>query len=546
MKKTMLVLMGMGALNGVMATDSSTNLVYNGDFSQSDCYADWCIYNTANSVRGWCPEPEIEVGYGSVYSNYLTNERVLELAPNVNTCVKQAIKNIEPGCYQLKFEWGARKDRAFSDCQFNVSLGGKALKSITPSDYQIHSETIDVEFSSGCEAELRFCGIGGDNNSYGAFIKSVSLVKKLPNPPVYQIPQYPPITINVPVMNPPTLTPPPIVVPNLPQPVLPQQPYLNLPVISPPTFQFPTINYQHVNPPVIPSPPVITLPPIVFNPIGFYMESHSQQCYNKEYTLEVGGEIEIAFDYKVLTNFMVRDSAVIVSWDGQQVYKVLPCDSGKTIRFKVNTSKGCHKLSFCTAGCPTENLHQDSICNVALYEKQCVGAWGTANLVLNGDFEQNQCSGPWCLWNQSTIQPTSVPGWTPSPEIEVGRGTTYTNVFGTSWVAELDPNANTCIKQNISIQPGQNLLTFDWAARQGVSAQSNQFDVKINGEVLKSFLPANGNLNHESAEFSLNTCPAQSEIAFCGTGNSDSLGAVVDNIKVVSWDKCASYNIVKY
>ena len=38
MKKTMLVLMGMDALNGVMATDSPANLVVDGDFSQSDCY----------------------------------------------------------------------------------------------------------------------------------------------------------------------------------------------------------------------------------------------------------------------------------------------------------------------------------------------------------------------------------------------------------------------------------------------------------------------------------------------------------------------------
>ncbi len=143
----MLVLMGMSALNGVIATDLPPNLVANGDFSQSDCNSNWCIFNTPNAVRNWIPEPEIEVGYGSVYSIHLKNERVLELAPNANTCVKQAIKNIEPGCYQLKFQWGARKDRSFSDCQFNVALGGKILKSITPRDYKINTETIDVEFN---------------------------------------------------------------------------------------------------------------------------------------------------------------------------------------------------------------------------------------------------------------------------------------------------------------------------------------------------------------------------------------------------------------
>lgn len=276
-----------------MATDSSTNLVFNGDFSQSDCNSDWCIFNQPNAVRGWCPEPEIEVGYGSVYSNFLTNERVLELAPNTNSCAKQVIKNIQPGCYQLKFDWGARKDRAFTDCQFSVSLGGKTLKTFLPTDYQIKTETIDVQFDGACEAELRFCGISGENNSYGAFIKSVSLVRKAVSPPIYQVPQFPPITINVPVYNPPTLTPPPIITPTLPQPILPTAPVLNLPVIQPAQFQFPTINFQVQNPPVLNppvfNPPVINLPPIIFDPVGFCLDSHGQQCYVREYNLQAGG-----------------------------------------------------------------------------------------------------------------------------------------------------------------------------------------------------------------------------------------------------------------
>lgn len=73
-------------------------------YAQSDCYQDWCIFNTPNAVRNWIPQPEIEVGYGSVYSNFLGKERVLELAHNANTCVKQFIRKVEPGCYELKFD----------------------------------------------------------------------------------------------------------------------------------------------------------------------------------------------------------------------------------------------------------------------------------------------------------------------------------------------------------------------------------------------------------------------------------------------------------
>ena len=129
MKKTMLVLLGVGALDSAMGqsippTDLVNNLVSNGDFSQNICKADFCIYNTQNSVANWIPEPELEIGYGSIYSNDLTKERVLERGPNSNSCVKQVIPNVRPGCYELKFEWGARKNREFADSQFQVSMNG--------------------------------------------------------------------------------------------------------------------------------------------------------------------------------------------------------------------------------------------------------------------------------------------------------------------------------------------------------------------------------------------------------------------------------------
>ena len=360
-----------------------------------------------------------------------------------------------------------------------------------------------MEFEAGCEAELKFCGFGGVNYSYGALIKSVSLVKK-PSIPTYpQYPQYPQIlqistpqfpqipnygaqqfpqlNLNIPVLTPPVLTPPPVVIPTLPNLVLPTPPKINIPTIQPPTFQFPNVNFPVVNPPIynppVVNPPVIglpnPLPPVViFDLIGFFVEYRSLHCYHKEYNLQVGKEIEIEFSYNILTNLYVRDSALIVIWDNQEIGRVLPCDNGKTLRFKVNTSKGYHFLKFCTAGCATEKPHQISINNVAIYEKKCVGGWGK-DIIVNGGFEQNSCGSSWCLWTASNIQPNNVPGWTPSPEIEVGKGTVYNSNLGSSWVSELDPNRNTCIKQKVPLKPGKALLTFDWAGRVGVSYESS-------------------------------------------------------------------------
>lgn len=78
-------------------TSVSVNLVRNGDFSRSKCVTDWCSYSQTgynNEVDGWIPSDEIEIGYGRIYSSYLGAERVLELAPNKNTCVKQLIPNL--------------------------------------------------------------------------------------------------------------------------------------------------------------------------------------------------------------------------------------------------------------------------------------------------------------------------------------------------------------------------------------------------------------------------------------------------------------------
>jgi hypothetical protein len=100
-------------------------LIVNGNFAQNDCSRDWCIFNGPNCVKGWNPKPEIEIGFGKVYNSHLGNERVIELAPNSNSCIEQSVKNLEPGIYQLKYEYAARERRSFQDCQFKVEFNDK-------------------------------------------------------------------------------------------------------------------------------------------------------------------------------------------------------------------------------------------------------------------------------------------------------------------------------------------------------------------------------------------------------------------------------------
>ena len=71
--------------------------------------------------------------------------------------------------------------------------------------------------------------------------------------------------------------------------------------------------------------------------------------------------------------------------------------------------------------------------------------------------------------------------WIQSPEIEVGKGYVYNTKLGDSWVTELDPRKNSCIKQKVPLQAGKALLEFDYAGRVGTKAKSEEFSVKLNG-----------------------------------------------------------------
>ncbi len=58
----------------------------------------------------------------------------------------------------------------------------------------------------------------------------------------------------------------------------------------------------------------------------------------------------------------------------------------------------------------------------------------SADLMVDGGFEQTKCALAWCGWNKYNFRQEYVPAWIPQPQIEVGRGTVYTNVMGNSWV----------------------------------------------------------------------------------------------------------------
>lgn len=254
-------------VNGLLTQNSlisSQNLVSNGDFSKCSCTAARCAFNGNGMVENWSADSQFEIGQGYLYNDFLGYERVL--APSKGSCVKQQINYLNPGYYKLVIEYSARKDQQLSNCNFAVSMNGNHLKTISPADYQVRSETIDIEVSNGCLPDLRICGAGVNDYSYGALIRSVKLH---PNSnPIFQVK---PVCIDVPAINPPTINvpTPTIYVPNIQPPTFPtvnfpsiqaptvniQAPTLNLPPIQTPTInvQTPTIYVPNIQAPTIPT-----------------------------------------------------------------------------------------------------------------------------------------------------------------------------------------------------------------------------------------------------------------------------------------------------
>jgi hypothetical protein len=147
MKKAMILLAGLGALDTANAQSSATanlmnagNIVNNGNFAITSCTSEVCISNDRNLVKEWIPDPDIEIGFGSTYNKYLEkNIRVLDLAPNSNSCVRQVIKGLTKGTYTLRFEYAARSDQKSEDCKFAVKYNTRVLKSVTPLDDRIRT-----------------------------------------------------------------------------------------------------------------------------------------------------------------------------------------------------------------------------------------------------------------------------------------------------------------------------------------------------------------------------------------------------------------------
>ena len=105
---------------------------------------------------------------------------MFELGGNQNTCVRQTIPSISSGEYTLSFDWAARKNQKFEDCQFEVFLDDTLLEEFVPENYDLVKDEIKFEIENDLkEITLRFCGSGDyKSNGIGALVTNFELVYK--------------------------------------------------------------------------------------------------------------------------------------------------------------------------------------------------------------------------------------------------------------------------------------------------------------------------------------------------------------------------------
>ncbi|WP_017003863.1 VCBS domain-containing protein, partial [Enterovibrio norvegicus] len=165
------------------------------------------------------------------------------------------------------------------------------------------------------------------------------------------------------------------------------------------------------------------------------------------------------------------------------------------------------------------------------------------NLLVNGNFESfgNNESVEW-----TTLTSEQIPGWyTPDGAvIEVQQGTmdgAPTNANNNS-VMELDAYHNTTVQQDVNVsalaQNGDSTLSlsFDYASR---LSNTSQFEVTVfdqDGKVLFTQFfdnqQANDHYENVQADFSLPSGTDSVTLSISGQGESDSIGALIDNVSL--------------
>ena len=321
----------------------------------------------------------------------------------------------------------------------------------------------------------------------------------------------------------------------------------SLPIIGAPTVD---LRLPQIGVPINPQPLLSTLASTTLNtasnllsePLSglpaFNVDSTLNRILNKVYNLQ-GGYIEIEFDLRVISSLLPVGASLLVTLDNNPIYRVLASQVGR-VRIPIPTRilRGVHSIGFLPLRGSVTSFFSFLVSGLIVYEKQLLNQL-TNNLLNNGGFEVNGCLNNFCLWNAQNLVAgaAAIVGWVPVPQLEVVRAALLNPVLGNGWAVELDATSNTCITQTLSLRQGRHLLSFDWAARALSPLASNGILVLLNRQLLRAIAPADYALHTEALDFYVSTNGGAVELALCGAGTSDGIGALIDNIRIALYDE---------
>ena len=75
-------------VNNSSKDNNSVNVLVNGDFEQPNVSGGWKILT---SIPGWTVSLNAEIGFGLIYNNYWTTEKITELDSNENNVLSQTL-----------------------------------------------------------------------------------------------------------------------------------------------------------------------------------------------------------------------------------------------------------------------------------------------------------------------------------------------------------------------------------------------------------------------------------------------------------------------
>lgn len=158
------------------------------------------------------------------------------------------------------------------------------------------------------------------------------------------------------------------------------------------------------------------------------------------------------------------------------------------------------------------------------------------NLVVNGSFEDTAAiSGKWSLFDE-------VSGWERSDNAKFEIQTTALNIVsaqdGTQYI-ELDSTANFSVFQTLETQADQNYeVSFYYSSRVDDSEETNKAEVYWDGELLDTL--NSSTRGWQKFTYTVKASSTATELKFVGAGDSDSYGALIDNVSVILNTNCAS------